>query len=94
MAYSLTRRQEDVLRFIAGYEAAFGQPPLQREIAKGIGGPVGSATCDRIDALVERGHLRRTCEPSRNIRVTVPISFPRAPDGAPLYAVPGFGDAG
>ena len=93
MTVSLTRRQADVLRFIEGYTEANGEAPTQREIAAGIGSHVGQLTHTRITALEERGYLHRTAETSRNLRVLVPIAIPRAPDGAPLYTVPGFGEA-
>lgn len=94
MTVSLTRRQADVLRFIEGYTQANGVAPTQRELAAGIGSNVGHLTHSRIEALEERGYLRRTAESSRNLRVTVRIAIPRAPDGAPLYVVPRFGEAG
>jgi SOS-response transcriptional repressor LexA len=88
----LTPRQADVLRFIAGYREAHGCAPAFREIADGLNAPIGSAISDRLVALEERGHIRRKRYRERSIEVLGSVALPRAPDGSPLYAVPGFGE--
>lgn len=86
---SLTRRQQDLLRFIAGYQRAHdGISPSYAEMAKGIGAPSNSVVAWLIDKLEQRGHLRRLRNRYRAIEVMTPVAVPRAPDGAPLFAVP------
>jgi SOS-response transcriptional repressor LexA len=96
MTISATKRQLDALRFIHGYQIAHGCSPTHRELGEGMGSPQGSATHDRIVALEERGFIRRSADTRPGVRqdiaVLVEPTIPRAPDGAPLYAVPGFGE--
>lgn len=87
---SLTPRQQDVLRFIIGFQAAHGRTPSYVEIAKGIGlsGENSKGViCLLIARLQERGALSHRCTAARAIKVLQPVSIPRAPDGEPLYFV-------
>lgn len=91
MAYSLTPRQMALLRFIAGYQEAHGGvSPSFREMARA--GPTRSTggILDIVDDLEAGRAIRRLWNRARAIEVLTPVSIPRAPDGAPLYAVPGF----
>lgn len=55
----LTRRQEEILRFIHWHTEQLGYPPTLREIAKKMGIRGISAVHKHIDALVRKGHLLR-----------------------------------
>lgn len=98
--FPVTARQLDALRFIAGYvEANGGISPTWAEMQSGLGFSSGSSVTRVVNALVERGCLRRLKGKQQAIEVLAPVSIPRAPatpdqpTGAPLYAVPGFGPA-
>jgi SOS-response transcriptional repressor LexA len=93
MSMSLTERQAATLRFIAGYQLAHdGVSPSMRDIAGGLGlhGAVGwkSGVSWLLNKLEERGAIRRMRFHVRAIEVLVPVTVPRAPDGAALFAVP------
>lgn len=86
-----TKRQQDALRYIAGYQAqhGWGAPyhyaPTLQDIADGIGAAAKSQVFYILDALEERGLVRRL--PFRRIEVLTDISIPRSPTGEPLYFV-------
>lgn len=88
MAVSLTSRQAEALRFIAGYLEAKGYSPSFDEIRVGLGLSSKCVVFDLLDRLEERGALRRLHGRARSIEVLQVPSLPRAPDGAPLHAVP------
>lgn len=83
---TLTERQQDALRFIAGFKESLGIAPTLREIGEGLG--LESKTVFTADWLVrsleERGAIRTVRHHSRAIEVVTPIAIPRAPDGEPL----------
>ncbi len=83
----LTPRQQDLLRFVIGFQAAKGFSPSFKEIAKGIGLKGCAQVSRQLDALEERGAIRRLIDRARAIEVLEPIAIPRSPDGAPLYFV-------
>lgn len=89
MRYLLTPRQQDVLRFIIGFQEAKGYSPCLREIAEGVGmSPKSKAlTRDALLSLQDRGFVRVLPQRERAIEVLHPIAIPRAPDGAPLHFV-------
>lgn len=88
MAVPLTARQQDLLRFIAGYQAAKGYCPSFLEIADGLRLSRSKGGVARIlRGLEERGAIRRLFHRPRAIEVLVPVAIPCAPDGAPLFAV-------
>lgn len=87
--YSLTSRQHDALRFVAGYlEAHEGVSPTLDQIRRALGLGSKSSVVRLLDALEERGHLRRARYRQQSIEVLADITIPRAPDGAPLFFVP------
>lgn len=87
MAVSVTPRQREVLRYVAGHVEAKGYAPTRQNVSDNL------CLCDKakvqyfIEALEERGAVRRTARVSRGIEVLTPITIPRAPDGAPLFFV-------
>lgn len=82
----LTERQQDALRFIAGFKESLGVAPTLREIGEGIGLESKSVfTADwLVRSLEERGAVRTVPNRNRGIEVVAPIAIPRAPDGEPL----------
>lgn len=90
---SLTPRQQDVLRFIIGFQQAKGFSPSFGEIASGLGFESRAQVARHLDNLEERGAIRRLVQRARAIRVLQPIPIPRAPDGSPLLRVPEVGEA-
>lgn len=68
-AVGLTPRQSQVLAFLDEYLSREGEAPSQEEIAKAIGLRAKSGVKRIIDALVERGHVRRLPGKSRSLIV-------------------------
>lgn len=96
MALSTSKaRQMQLLRYVRGYQLAFGYSPSFVEIARGIGlSPKAKAVVWRLLRDLERkGLIRRLYGRDRAIDVIVKPAVPLAPDGAPLFVVPGFGGA-
>ena len=88
MTYPITRRQGDLLRYIAGYiEAHDGVSPSRAEMVIGAGMPSWNGVHNSLASLEERGWIRRLRYRARAIEVLAPVAFPRAPDGAPLYFI-------
>ncbi|MFN3990024.1 MAG: LexA family protein [Erythrobacter sp.] len=81
---SLTKRQHNVLCFIAGYIENNGRAPTYREIAAGCGVQSASAAHKVVMRLAERG----TVFAQGGIRLTASVPIPRAPKGEPLFFVP------
>ena len=54
----------------------------------GVGLKTASSAARLLDRLAERGLIRRARYFERSIEVLAPVTVPRAPDGAPLFAVP------
>jgi SOS-response transcriptional repressor LexA len=86
---TLTARQQEALRFIAGFKESLGVAPTLREIADGLGlkGQTAFTADWLVRSLEERGAIRVTPNVSRGIDVLAPIAIPRAPDGEPLHFV-------
>lgn len=82
-------RQLALLRFIAGYmECHKGVAPTYREMREALGLSGKSSTFGLITGLEARGLIRRMPSRARAIELLVPVTIPRAPDGAPLWMVP------
>lgn len=92
MSISLTPRQTEALLFIAGFIESKGKSPSMQEIAQGLNLASKSGSYRLVQALEERGHLRRAPRrwgfPQKFMSICAsPVS--RAPDDAePLYLVP------
>ena len=92
MSISLTPRQNEALRFIAGFIESKGRSPSMQDIARGLNLVSKAGVYRLVQALEERGHVRRAPRrwgfPQRFEMIAAsPVS--RAPDdGAPLYLVP------
>lgn len=86
--YPATSRQMDLLRFIAGFiEANDGRSPSRREMRDGIGVAGHRNVQDMVNALEERGWIRRLRKRHNAIRVLHTPPIPRAPDRAPLRSI-------
>ena len=85
---ALTPIQRETLRFIAGFIANHGFAPSMDEIAQGMGLANRGSAHRVVLCLEERRAIRTIPGKARSIELLVPISLPRAPDGAPLRAVP------
>ena len=88
MRLSATRRQQDLLRFIHGYQLAHGGVgPSQAECAKALGLASKSSVHRMLGELQERGLIQRTPNRERAIEVLVPPAIPML-GRIPLYSVP------
>jgi SOS-response transcriptional repressor LexA len=89
--FPATSRQLRLLRFIRGYLLAKGYSPCLDEMREAMGsvGKSKSGIACMLDGLEERGHIRRLRQRARAVEVLTEIPLPAAPDGAPLFAVPG-----
>lgn len=80
---SLTEKQAKALAFIKGYMAEHdGLAPTCEEIAAGIGLASKANICRILEALVERGAIRRLPQRARAIEIVEPV----APEAQPLPA--------
>ncbi|HEY8604693.1 hypothetical protein [Tsuneonella suprasediminis] len=85
---SLTPRQMDVLRFIAGYlEASGGIAPNYRQIGEACGYSSRAQIFRTLRRLEVRGCIRRLPARHQAIEVLTNVSIPRGPDGAPLFFI-------
>jgi repressor LexA len=79
----LTVRQRQVLGLIVDASAADGRPPTLREIGRRLGIASTNGVRDHLQALIEKGYIRRDERSARGIHVL------RIPDGAPASAADG-----
>lgn len=85
---SPTRQQLKVLRFITGYiEANGGATPSLTIIKRGCGIAHKSRVHYYINALVERGAIRRIPGTPGAFELVESVPTPRSPDGDPLYHI-------
>lgn len=88
-AFGLTPRQMDLWSYLASYMAGSGGiAPTVQELGDGVGIKSKSITWWLLQALEERGYIRRLKGRQRAIEILVPAPVSSAPDGAPLYFVP------
>ncbi|MGN1374114.1 MAG: transcriptional repressor LexA [Bacilli bacterium] len=95
----LTKRQEDVLKYIKKYVAKHGFPPATREIGAALGLTSPATVHTHIKKLVQKGYLRTTKSKFRTIEVVgnneynVPDNLVRVPmlgkvtAGSPIEAI-------
>lgn len=95
----LTKRQEDVLKYIKKYIAKHGFPPATREIGEALGLTSPSTVHTHIKKLVQKGYLRTTKSKFRTIEVVgnneynMPDNLVRVPmlgkvtAGSPIEAI-------
>ena len=95
----LTKRQEDVLKYIKKYIAKHGFPPATREIGEALGLTSPATVHTHIKKLVQKGYLRttkskfRTFEVVGNNEYNMPDNLVRVPmlgkvtAGSPIEAI-------
>lgn len=83
----VTKRQQDALRFISGYQQAKGYSPSRREISEALGLCSKSSAQRLLIGLEDRGAVRLLPFRDRAIEVLAPVAIPRAPDGEPLHFI-------
>ena len=95
----LTKRQEDVLKYIKKYIAKHGFPPATREIGEALGLTSPATVHTHIKKLVQKGYLRttkykfRTIEVVGNNEYNMPDNLVRVPmlgkvtAGSPIEAI-------
>ena len=95
----LTKRQDDVLKYIKKYIAKHGFPPATREIGAALGLTSPATVHTHIKKLVQKGYLRTTKSKFRTIEVVgnneynMPDNLVRVPmlgkvtAGSPLEAI-------
>ena len=95
----LTKRQEDVLKYIKKYVAKHGFPPATREIGAALGLTSPATVHTHIKKLVQKGYLRTTKSKFRTIEVVgnneynMPDNLVRVPvlgkvtAGSPIEAI-------
>jgi len=91
VTYPPTATQQHLLRFILGYQLAFGRTPKMEQIAQALGYETRSNVHRLIEGLEERGHIRRPVRQGsavREIEVLTHLGVPRCPNGRPLFFVP------
>lgn len=72
-AFNLTARERDTLAFLVSHHAEHGTAPSFAEIATGLGLSSVSGVSRLLDALEERGHIRKLPRKERSI-----VLLPRA----------------
>lgn len=72
MKTDLSARQREMLRYIRSFSDEQNRPPTVREIQKALGISSTSVVDYNLNALVEKGHLRRSRNISRGIELTEP----------------------
>ncbi len=86
--YPPTRRQLELLRYIAGYqEAHAGVSPSFAECRDALGLKSKGNVAQFMDCLEVRRLIRRLPNRARTIFVLHKPAIPRAPDGSPLFFV-------
>ena len=88
MTISVTPRQADLLRFVAGHQQAKGWTPSYSQIARALGVASPSNVARLVAGLERRGYIWRAPGLAQSLDICVHVTLPRAPDGAPLWSVP------
>lgn len=91
---SLSPREQDVLRFITGFELKHGRGPSANEVADGqFGGDIATAE-GVIRCLIAWQKVRRNFSThSSKLQAIVPLPVPRSPFGEPLHFIRIGGEA-
>jgi len=76
----LTARQREVLEFVRGFAAAHGYPPTVREIGAHFGF-VPRSVFDHLNALINKGYLRKSQKKSRSLEILDGAGAPARPRG-------------
>ena len=71
----ITNRQRDVLTFIKTYIVSHGYPPTVREIAKELGLSSPATVQTHIQALADKGYIKKGSQKNRTIELMVENEF-------------------
>lgn len=71
----LTKRQEEVLKFIKEFIVSKGYPPTVREIGESLGLSSPATTFSHISQLEEKGYIRKSGNKNRAIELLVKNEF-------------------
>lgn len=86
----LTKRREEILKFILEFKTQYGQIPTIREICTHLGLKSTNGVYGHLKALEKEGYLELTPNKARNIKIkkyqnyTLPI-LGEVPAGTPIY---------
>jgi repressor LexA len=69
MAERSTRRQKELLDFVATFIGQYGYGPSYREIMNGLGYKSVSTVAIHIDGLIAKGYLRKRDKSARSLEV-------------------------
>lgn len=72
--HNLTKRQKQILDFIRGFEREHGIPPSYREIGKGMGLSSPATVFEHIQALQQKGMLKRGYNEIRSLELSTTLS--------------------
>lgn len=75
MNTELTKRQEDVLKYIKKYTALHGYPPAVREICKGLNLSSPATVQVHLNELVKKGYIKKQESKFRTIELLVDNEF-------------------
>lgn len=76
----LTKRQEEVLKFIKEFMVNKGYPPTVREIGEALGLSSPATTFTHISQLEEKGYIRKTGNKNRAIELLVKNEYDKKED--------------
>jgi repressor LexA len=89
---TLSERQVHILEFIRQYLEDHNYPPTIREIGKAVGIPSTSVVKYNLERLQEKGHIERSEEVSRGLRLkNGPSLVPRRVGSARIVEIPKLG---
>jgi repressor LexA len=74
----MTRRQAEILTFIASFTEQFGYPPTFREMMRAFGWSSSNSAKDALDRLQRDGHLTHEPGRPRTIRLIALAPFVKA----------------
>lgn len=82
--FPATRRQQDVLRYLAGFQEAHGFTPSLRKMSADLGCAAHSVGHYLFAGLIERGHI---IDRGDELELTHPVAIPRGPSGEPMFFI-------
>lgn len=72
-----TKKQRELLTFIADFSAGHGYSPSYREIMKGLNYNSVATVALHVNSLIARGHLAKRGRSARSLELTEPVSAPK-----------------
>lgn len=82
MSERSTKKQKELLDFIASFIAEHGYGPSYREVMRGLGYKSVSTVAVHVDGLIAKGYLRKTDKSARSLEVVGAGSDPSVSAGA------------